>query len=295
MRPSALRRRLAVTTAAASCVLASAAPSRAQSAAPVAAQSDSGDAEACFSAAERAQPLLRQKRLREARAVLETCARDACPRAARTDCRQWLAEATDAQPSILVVAHETRGPNDTHDIHGVRATVDETTVVENADATPLVIDPGRHRIKLERPDAPAVEQTIDVHDGDHNLVVDFYWRAGGPTAGSRPIPTSVYVTLGIAGGAVALGTAFEIAGLTKRGSLSGCQATRSCSQGDVDAARSLTRVGDISLGAAALFAVSGAILYLVRPTVEPPAAPSEASWLIAPVPGGVVGGLRLHL
>jgi hypothetical protein len=295
MRLSALRRRLAITTAAASWVLAWAAPSRAQGPAPVAAQSDSVDAEACFSAAERAQPLLRQKRFREARAVLETCARDACPRAARTDCRQWLAEATDAQPSILIVAHETRAPNDVRDVHGVRATVDETTVVENADATPLTIDPGRHRIKLERPDAPPVEQTIEVHEGDRNLVVDFYWRAAGSPAGSRPIPTSVFVTLGIAGGAVVLGTAFEGAGLAKRGSLSGCQATRSCSQGDVDAARSLTRVGDVSLGAAALFAASGVILYLVRPTVEPPAAPAEASWMITPVPGGVMGGLRLHL
>ena len=35
--------------------------------------------------------------------------RDACPRVARTDCREWLAEATDAQPSIVIAAHEVRG------------------------------------------------------------------------------------------------------------------------------------------------------------------------------------------
>src|ERR1019366_9772271 len=53
-------------------------------------------ADACFGAAERAQPLLRQKKLREARAVLEVCARDGCPRVARSDCREWLPRATGA-------------------------------------------------------------------------------------------------------------------------------------------------------------------------------------------------------
>src|SRR5580692_12319316 len=82
-------------------------PARAQQA-PAAATTDD-TAEVCFSAAERAQPLLRQKKLREARAVLELCTREACPRVARTDCREWLAEATDAQPSIVIAAHEIRG------------------------------------------------------------------------------------------------------------------------------------------------------------------------------------------
>jgi hypothetical protein len=263
---------------------------RAQTAAPAAAEGD--EAEACFGAAERAQPLLRLKRFREARAVLEVCARDVCPRAAKTDCRQWLAEATDAQPSILIVAHETRG-HDTRDVHGVRATIDETFVVEDADTSPLKIDPGRHRIKLERPDAPPVEQTVDVHEGDKNHIVDFAWRIAAPPLATRPVPVSVYATLGIGGAAALVGAIFEGAGLAKRGDLDGCMP--SCAPGAVDTARSLTRVGDISLGVAALFGVSSAILYVVRPTVEPPAEAPGSAWLVEPVPGGVVGGLRLHL
>jgi hypothetical protein len=269
--------------------LANAGPCRAQPAA--ASPGDGSDADACFNAAERAQPLLRQKRFRDAKAVLEVCARDVCPRAARTDCRQWLSEAIDAQPSILIVAHESRG-RDVHDVHGLRATVDATYVVEEADTTPLMLDPGRHRIKLERPDSPPIEQSVDVHEGDKNHVVDFYWRVAAEPLATRPVPTSVYLTLAIAGGAGVVGAIFEVTGLTKRGALDSCKP--SCPQSEVDTARSLTAVGDVSLGVAALFAVSATILYLARPTVE---APPEAvtAWTVAPVPGGFVGGFRLHL
>ena len=292
MRSSAWCRCLAVSAVTAFTAVASAPDCRAQAAAP-AASTEAGVAEACFGAAERAQPLLRQKRFRDARAVLEICARDVCPRAAKTDCRQWLNEATDAQPSILIVAHEIRGPNDVHDIHGVRATVDETVVVEGADASPLTIDPGRHRIKLERADAPPLEENVDVHEGDKNHVVDFYWHIAAPAMATRPVPTSVYATLAIGGGAALLGALFEGVGLSKRGDLSACQPT--CPSSRVDAARSLTAVGDVSIGVVALFGVSSAILYLVRPTVEQAPAPPESAWLVEPVRGGVVGGFRLPL
>jgi len=292
MRSSARCRRLAVSAAAALVALVNAGPCRAQPAA--ASAGDGTDADACFNAAERAQPLLRQKRFREAKAVLEVCARDVCPRAAKTDCRQWLSEAIDAQPSILIVAHESKG-RDAHDVHGVRATVDATYVVEEADATPLMLDPGRHRIKLERPDAPPIEQSVDVHEGDKNHVVEFYWRAAAEPLATRPVPTSVYVTLAIAGGAGLIGAIFEGAGLAKRGALnSSCRPTSTCPSNEVDTARSLTAVGDVSLGAAALFAVSGTILYLVRPTVEAAPEPVTA-WTVAPVPGGFVGGFRIDL
>jgi hypothetical protein len=276
--------------AAAFVALASAGPCQAQPAA--ASPADASDADACFNAAERAQPLLRQKRFREAKAVLEVCAREVCPRAAKTDCRQWLSEAIDAQPSILIVAHESRG-RDVHDVHGVRATVDATYVVEDADTTPLMLDPGRHRIKLERPDVPPIEQSVDVHEGDKNHVVDFYWRAAVEPLATRPVPTSVYATLAIAGGTGVVGAIFEGAGLAKRGALDSCKPN--CSTSDVFTARSLTAVGDISLGVAALFAIGGTILYLVRPTVEAPPPDAVTAWTLAPVPGGFVGGFRLRL
>src|SRR5260221_6239099 len=106
-------------------------PARAQEGAEV-----QSEAEGCFAAAERAQPLMRQRRFREARADLETCARDVCPRVARTDCRSWLADVAEQQPSIVIAAHDVRG-DEVREVHGVRAVVDGAIVVERADASPF--------------------------------------------------------------------------------------------------------------------------------------------------------------
>ena len=176
--------------------------------APAAAATDD-TAEVCFSAAERAQPLLRQKKLREARAVLELCSREACPRVARTDCREWLAEATDAQPSIVIAAHEIRGDEPPRDVGGVRAVIDDALVVDRVDATPIVIDPGHHRLRLERAGVDPIFQDIDIRDGEKGRVVDVYWRVSAAVVPTRPVPASVFLSGAVGIFAVGLGTYFE--------------------------------------------------------------------------------------
>ena len=198
-------------------------------------------ADECFSAAERAQALLRQKRFREARALLERCARDICPHAARSDCREWLAEATDAQSSIVVSAHEVRGNGEARvvsDIQGVRAVIDDSIVVGDADGTPIAIDPGRHRLRLERTGAQPVEQDIDVREGERARVVDVYWHAPVVVLPSRPVPPSVYVTATIGLVASGVGAYFEIAGLSQRHELdTTCMSAHTCTDAQVDSAR----------------------------------------------------------
>lgn len=139
MRSTSRRRPIGVLSAVTFAMTGFVATARAEDA-PAVAPQDTADA--CFSAAERAQPLLRQKKLREARALLDVCARDACPRVARSDCREWLAEATDAQPSIVIAAHEVRGGGSARDVRGVRAIIDDALIVDRVDTTPIVIDPG---------------------------------------------------------------------------------------------------------------------------------------------------------
>jgi hypothetical protein len=253
-------------------------------------QSSGDAAEACFSAAERAQPLLRQRRLREARALLESCARDTCPRAARTDCRQWLAEAADAQPSIVIVAHEVRGKEAPREVSGVRAVIDEALVVDRVDATPIVIDPGRHRLRLEREGAEPLVQDIEVHEGEKGRVIDLYWRQAETVVPTRPVPASVWVTgtLGIV--AVGVGATFEGLGLSKRPDLDACKP--SCPSSQVSAARTQTAVGDVALGAGIVFLGSALVLYLARPVIEEPAPSNETSWVFGVTPGGFYAGAR---
>ena len=254
-------------------------------------------ADACFGAAERAQPLLRQKKLREARAVLEVCARDGCPRVARSDCREWLAEAADAQPSIIIAAHEVRGAGATRevrDISGIHAIIDESLFVDRVDSTPIVIDPGRHRLRLERPSAEAVVQEIEVREGEKARVVDAYWHVAGVALPSRPVPAGAYVMGGIGSAATVVGVTFEVAGLAKRGTLdSTCRPTSTCTQPQVDSARTQLRVGDVALGGGILFLLGSAVLYLTRPSAatDIPTASHPAAWL-GVTPGGWIAGAK---
>jgi hypothetical protein len=255
-------------------------------------------ADACFGAAERAQPLLRQKKLREARAVLEICARDGCPRVARSDCREWLAEAADAQPSIVIAGHEVRGAGTEHDlrdVRGLRAVIDDTLFVDRVDSTPIVIDPGRHRLRLERAGADAIVQDIDVREGEKARVVDVYWHVAGTVSPTRPVPAGVYVTGAIGIAATVVGASFEIAGLSQRDSLdSTCKPTATCSQGQVDSARAQLRVGDVALGGGVLFLLGTAVLYFTRPAAvatDAPAQSHSSAW-IGTTPGGLMAGAQ---
>jgi hypothetical protein len=251
------------------------------------------ESEACLIAAERAQPLMRQKRLREARAELEMCARDVCPRIARTDCRSWLADVVSEQPSIVIAAHEVRG-TEVHDVHGVRAIIDGAIAADNVDATRVIVDPGPHRLHLERAGADALEQEIDVHEGDKDRVVHVYWRA--PAAAGVPrqgIPPALAVTAVAGAAAVGAGAYLEIAGLVRRGELgSSCQTTRTCSQSQVDAARNLTRAGDITIGAGLLVLACAAYLYFSRPPAAAPVRTDYLTWTLGPVVGGIAGGVE---
>ena len=85
--------------------------------------------EACFSAAEQAQPLMKQRKLRAARRYLQVCAREECPRAARTDCRNWLADVTRAEPTLVFVAREERPDGESSAVEDVRVSVDGEVIV----------------------------------------------------------------------------------------------------------------------------------------------------------------------
>ena len=246
-------------------------------------------ADACFGAAERAQPLLRQKRFREARVLLEVCARDACPHSARSDCREWLAEAIDAQSSIVIAAHEVRGSDDARavrNVHGVRAVIDEALVVDSADQAPISIDPGRHRIRVERAGSDAVVLDVDVREGEKSRVIDVFWHLPD-IAPTRPIPASVYVTGAIGIVATAVGAYFEIAGFSSRHQLdTTCRPARTCSQAQVDFARAQIGVGDAALGGGLLFFASAAILYFTRPAADTLRTRDETAWTLDVAPVG---------
>jgi hypothetical protein len=280
------------------------------------------DAEACFEAAERAQPLMKERKLRAASRELSVCARDVCPRAARTDCRAWLDEVTRVQPTLVLRAREARAAGGDVAVDDVRVTVDgETLVPQRIDETPVPVDPGPHAFHFEHGDFPPVDQRLDLREGEARRIVDIVFRPAGapaatpppstlsapsspstppptspaPPAADReatPAPTLTWLLLG--GGAVALGVGitFEATGLSARSNLvSGCGASRTCAQSSVDSAHNQVLVGDIGVGLGVALLAGAAYAYFTRG----PAAPSrDAAWLhfgFGPAPGGVVGAL----
>lgn len=268
-------------------------------AAPALAQESPGEADACFTAAERAQPLMKQRRFREARAELEMCARDVCPRVARTDCRDWLADVAAQQPSIVIAAHEVNGRHEMRDVAGVHALIDGGIVIEKVDATAVPLDPGRHRVRIEREGREPLEQNIELREGEKNRIVNFYWQTPWvaqehrPEPGyARPTPASVYV-LGVLGLAtLGVGTYFEASGFSKRSGLDSCKGAASgCPQWQVNDAQGTMRVGDVTLGVGLAMLAGAGILYLARPE-EPRTPPREAvRWLLGPLPGGLMAGV----
>lgn len=284
------RRRSAVLLSAATLAMTAFAPRARAQQAPAPAGDDTADA--CFSAAERAQPLLRQKKLREARALLESCARDVCPRVARSDCREWLAEATDAQPSIVIATHEIRGRGPARDVGDARAIIDGALVVDRIDTTPIVIDPGRHRLRLERPGADPVVQDVDVREGEKGRVVDVYWHVADTVAPARPIPPSVYLTGTVGVFALGVGAYFEVSGLSQRHDLdTACKPTATCTVSQVNAARTQFRVGDAVIGGGILFLATAVVLYFTRPAADTTTEVGQTGW-IGVVPGGFVAGAQ---
>jgi hypothetical protein len=250
------------------------------------------EAEACFSAAEAAQPLMRDHKLRAAQRQLQACAREDCPRAAREDCRTWLEKVTRAVPTVVFVAREQAADGALRAVDDVRVTVDGETLLTRLDATPLAVDPGVHAVRFEHAGFAPVEQRIDVREGESRREIDAVFRsapaAPAPTSSApeptahdageppgdapppadrrrAPIPPGSWALGAVGVVALGLGITMEAIGLSDRQHLeSTCGPSRSCSQSDVDAAHTRVLVGDIALGASALLLGGAAIVYFTR-------------------------------
>jgi hypothetical protein len=235
-------------------------------AAPAARADDrAAEAEICFQAAEAAQPLMRQNKLRAAQAALAVCTRDACPRTVRSDCEGWMATVARAQPRIALAAFEQRGA-ETARIRDVRVQIDGEPIVPLDPDADAPIDPGPHTVRFERAGFDPIEQRIDVAaDGaTHRVDATFHAREAPrpPRTGVPPLA----IALGGAG-VLALGGGiyFEATGLSDRARLSeSCRPSRACSAADVDAARRRVLAGDLLVTASVVLLGSAAYVYFTR-------------------------------
>lgn len=271
-------------------------------------------AETCFEAAEAAQPLLKTHKLVAAQRELLLCAREGCPRAARTDCQTWLDQLTEKLPTVVFRARESRAGGDVA-VDDVRVSADgEVLVSDRLGETPVALDPGAHTLTFEHGGFPPIEQRIELHEGESRRLVDVVFRSaqagggtatassasgerpaqppGGPDDASQPVPGIVWALLG--GGAIALGVGvyFEAAGLSERSNLdSTCRSTSTCASSDVDSARGKVTAGDVTLGVSAALLAGAAYVYFTRPTAGPRRGADALRLQVGPVAGGLAVGL----
>ncbi len=224
------------------------------------------------------------------------------------------------QPTVVFRAREARATGDVA-VDDVKVEVDDEVVVPRIDETPVPLDPGAHAFHFEHAGFPAVDQRLELHEGETRRLIDVVFRAAGeaptappvpvssgapaepaspspsgpvassPEAESAPVPVLAWALLGGGGVALGVGAAFEGIGLSNRSNLaSGCGANRSCSQSEVDSARSQVMVGDIAVGVGLALVAAGAYVYFTR---APASASKDAAGLrlgVLPLFGAGVGG-----
>src|SRR5262245_60043096 len=114
----------------------------ASSAGPASAGDD--EKERCASAAERAQVLRDEGKLKDARESLLVCVQPACPPAVRTSCEPWLESVERAMPTIVLAARDASGA----EITGVRVEIDGMVATDRLDGKAIAIDPGQHAFRF---------------------------------------------------------------------------------------------------------------------------------------------------
>jgi hypothetical protein len=249
------------------------------------------DREACFSAAESAQKLRTQGRLRAARERLLVCVQTGCPSAVQSDCATWLGEVSGEVPSIVVEAHDAHG----NDVADVRVLVDGTTVADRLDGRPIELDPGSHVLRLERDGSAPVDRSLLLVASQKARVVEAQMLPVGPAAGAsspgfwKNVPTPVLVLGGVGAAGLVSTAVFWAWGRADYSSLrSSC--SPACSPSSVSAVRTKLVVGDASLGVAAVALGVGAWLFLTRrhETAWAPRVPSTELLVQAQPGGGIV-------
>jgi hypothetical protein len=211
---------------------------------------------ACADAYHAAQFQRKNGTLRKARESLLVCASDKCPSILQPDCVRWLGEVEAAIPSVVFAA---KGP-DGKDVVEVRVSIDGEVVTDTLDGKAVVLDPGKHTIRFERPGEKPISQGILVREGEKARVVSASWAKPDTTSetktvvvteAARPVSsnpkTAAWIFTGV--GVVGLATFGTLALLAsnRRQELRD-QCYGHCNESDIDDVKRRFLFADVALG-----------------------------------------------
>jgi hypothetical protein len=236
---------------------------------------------------------------REARARLLQCVNAQCGGDVRRRCASALQKLDAVTPSIVIRAIDARG----NDVSDVRVSLEETPLASALDGMAIPIDPGEHRLFLERPGHDPVTKTFSIRAGEKFRSIEVQLEPPVlPAVASEPSPAAHGATDPdgrIAAGATLIGVGvvglagFTWLGLSARSrehDLESCDPT--CSSGAVDSVRKRYLLSNVSLGVGVV-ALGSATWLLLSGRSEKPAAQSRDNGLfLLGEPGGGMATYR---
>jgi hypothetical protein len=216
--------------------------------------------EACATAYEQAQQLLKEHSPLRARTELRLCLK-ACPTVLARDCTGWLA-AVEPQIGSLRVSVEASTGAPAHAV----LTVDDAPVTPEGDV--IEVDPGEHRIVGRDAGGGVAEARVTVAAGQRDVPVRLRLPAPpppiAPALPRRPLPppdrTAPFVLGGVGLGAIAAGGVLGLVGELQRSHLASTCAPR-CDPQKVDQIQSEWIAGGIAAGAGVI-ALATAVVFL---------------------------------
>jgi hypothetical protein len=225
------------------------------------------DDAACVTATEQAFTLRQRGQFHAALKALATCSDPSCPDEVKQECTKRLSDIDAVMPSLILEAEDLVG-NDLADVH---VTMDGAPFANSLDGRSITLDPGEHKFHFTFRQAPPVDKTLVIREGQRERRERIVIQSSPPKAPAFWGPTRI-----LALGAGALG----VAGLALGGVFGGFaigaqnQEKADCSQSCDRYAQALTDYNYAQMNATASTAffiaggallVTGIVLWLAAP------------------------------
>lgn len=240
----------------------------------------------CVAAYEEGQKLRAKSQLRDAREQFLVCADPSCPNATRGQCTEWVTEVDQSMPTLsFAVTAEGK------DVTDVTIYVDDALLTSALDGKALPVDPGKHRLRVERgADTTTIEVVVREGEKNRSIPVTLGKKASSTKPGEEggALSPGVWVLGGV--GVAALGL-FGVMGGIGLSEKSDAEATcaPTCTDAEVSPIRTKFIVADVSLGVG-VAAIGGAVIWGAINLTSPGSADDTPADATAALPLTVVAG-----